>query len=224
MHTKQDPSRTPGAGGIGNVALKIKAPRGTHFTFLSQNDSTPTPSKDPKNFNDSTVPSETKDIEILPAVDISNCKVIKRVTYNPAFGPLMYEYFSSREKYREVTETFSWKSGEVEEKKKRTPNTPPHFSEFARSIGTTKTTLENWAKNHEDFAEYYNACVDIIQEFYIDNGVTGNYTGQFSIFAAKNTTKMRDVVETHNFTVDMKKVLNAIEKGKDVNSLNHGDF
>lgn len=133
----------------------------------------------------------------------------------------MYAYFSGREKEKKITDTYIWKNGEVEEKYKMLPNTPPHFSEFARSIGVTARKLKAWAKTHIEFGEYYDACVDIIQEFYIDNGITGKYAGQFSIFAAKNTTKMKDVQESLHKTVNFKDVLDAIEKGK---NLEDGNF
>ena len=150
--------------------------------------------------------------------------VLKKSDYSPEVGPAMYAYFNARDKYRMTIDTITWKNGEVSEKERMLPNTPPHFSEFARSIGVTHKRLQKWAKDHADFAEYYDACQDIIQEFYIDNGVTGAYSGQFSIFAAKNTTKMKDIHVNKNENYNMKDVLDAIEKGKDINSQNDNDF
>lgn len=155
------------------------------------------------------------------AIDPPKSFKINKVEYDARFGPEMYEYFSTREKYKITYDTYTWKNGEITEKERKVANTPPHFSEFARSIGVTARRLKMWAKKYEEFSEYYDACIDVIQEFYIDNGVTGKYSGQFSIFAAKNTTKMKDVQETLNKTVNFKDVLDAIEKGK---NLEDGNF
>lgn len=140
--------------------------------------------------------------------------------YTPDMGPKMYDWFCSKEKYKITRDTYVWKSGEVSEKVRNIPNPPPHFSEFARTVGTTWKILKTWAKNNKEFADYYEACQDIIQEFMIDNGVTGGYSGQFGIFAAKNITKMKDVQINKNENYNMKEVLDALEKGVNLNESN----
>lgn len=192
----------PGSGVHGISRNETSLPPGPLLVNESQNHSTPLLEIIPKN-------SKVD----LPQMAQLEAYTVKNVKYQPVYGPMMYKWFSEKKKFDEITETFMWKSGEVEEKKKRRALPPPHFSEFARTIGTTAAGLKRWAKNHEEFREYHDACMDIIQEFMIDNGVTGEYASQMTIFAAKNTTKMKDVQENRNMNVNMKDVLDAIEKG-----------
>lgn len=178
-----------------------------HNKFFSQNDSSEKAlSEIPQNLKIEKVPE-------APSTDLSTF-ILGKVLYTENLGPEMYAWFSSKKKFRTVYDSFVWKNGEVEEKERIRVNPPPHFSEFARLIGTTANTLKRWAKLHASFGEYYDACQDIIQEFLIDNGVTGEYSSQFTIFAAKNTTKMKDVQENINKNISFKDMLDAIEKGK----------
>ena len=105
------------------------------------------------------------------------------------------------------------KDGEMMEKERHIPNSPPMFSEFGRTIGVSERTLKGWVKKYPEFGEAYEICQDIIQEFFVENGVKGDYASQFAIFAAKNLTKMKDVMVNKNENYDMKAVLDAIEKG-----------
>jgi hypothetical protein len=149
-------------------------------------------------------------------------RIVKQGEYLPEYGPLMYDWFSSKEKVKIAHENFVWKNGSVEEKKREIPNPPPHFSDFARNVlGVTKKRLEKWAKENEEFNEYYEACKDIVQEFIVDNGIVGNYSAQFGIFVAKNLTNMRDVVVNKNENYNMKEFLDALESGKDMNMQSH---
>lgn len=125
----------------------------------------------------------------------------------------MYAWFSEKDKTRVVYDSYTWKNGSTSDKRRLIGNPPPQFSEFARQIGVTGAQLKRWCKKHPEFAEYYEACQDIIQEFFVHNGVTGEYAGQFGIFAAKNLTKMKDVQVNRNENVNMRDVLDAIEKG-----------
>jgi len=140
--------------------------------------------------------------------------------YKPEYCKIMYDWFCSKDQTYTTHDTMVWKNGEVSEKARQVPNPPPHFSEFARTIGTTWKTLKNWAKKHTEFADAYEACQDIIQEFMVNNGVTGAYSGQFGIFAAKNLTKMRDVTINKNENYNMREILDAIEKGINPNESN----
>lgn len=180
-----------------------------------QNDSpsTPTPSEKNSTKNDLLSYPEIKNSEIsIIKSTPQEGVIVKKGEYTAAIGEEMYSWFSSKPKFNVTYDSFVWKNGQVEEKKRNVPCPPPHFSEFARSIGVTWKTLKAWKKTHREFADYYEACEDIIQEFYIDNGVTGAYAGQFSIFAAKNTTKMKDVQINKNENYNMRDVLDAIEK------------
>lgn len=225
-------NQTPGAGVPGTNAFSIGLPPGGHNKFFSQNHSTPSVNISPEKFKEANLSPENSQEKISqaqpvskitpekipqPLVPINESFILNRIKFDPSIGPKMYEWFCSKQKRRTVTDTFVWKDGEVQEKYKEAVNPPPHFSEFARSIGTTANTLKNWAKNNKEFAQYYDACQDIIQEFMIDNGVTGEYASQMTIFAAKNTTKMKDQQDHLHKTINFKDVLDAIESGKDIN-------
>lgn len=144
--------------------------------------------------------------------DLAN-KLLTTVEYDEKFGADMVEFFLSKEKSKISLDTVYAKNGEVYEKSRTIPNSPPMFSEFGRIIGVSERTLKMWAKKYPKFQEAYEICQDVIQEFFVENGVKGDYASQFSIFAAKNLTKMKDVVVNKNENYDMKAVLDAIEKG-----------
>lgn len=142
-------------------------------------------------------------------------KLMSRTAYDPKYCQQMLEFFLKREKHREVREDYVWKrTGEVSERYRTVANPPPMFSEFGRTIGVSEKTLIGWAKNHPEFGEAYEICQDIIQEFMIENGLSGSYSSQFGIFTAKNITKMKDVQVNKNENYDMKSILDAIEKGQ----------
>ena len=142
-------------------------------------------------------------------------KILSKTQYDPKFAVEMVSFFLSREKSRDIEETFVWKrTGEVDTRVKTVANPPPMFSEFGRTIGVSEKTLLSWAKNHPEFGEAYEVCQDIIQEFMITNGLSGDYSSQFGIFTAKNITKMKDVQVNKNENYDMKSILDQIEKGQ----------
>lgn len=159
------------------------------------------------------------ELKINEPKDLTNPKeiakqILSHAQYHPERPIQMVEFFIQKEKYRISYDTVVWRNGEVTEKERRIANSPPMFSEFARSIGTTEKTLKNWAKKHEEFGEAYAVCEGIIKEFFIENGLSGMYPGQFAIFAAKNLTNMKDTKVNENRTINMKDVLDALEKGQ----------
>jgi hypothetical protein len=188
----------------GNSLLHKISPPGTPHTNDLQNDSPITPS-----------PEKTVEISILKPLSLkaTDLKYVNKIQYSPEIGPAMYAWFSEKEKFHKSYDTYTWKNGAVSEKERKVANPPPQFSEFARHIGVTAAQLKRWSKKYPEFAEYYEACNDIVQEFFVENGVTGEYAGQFGIFAAKNLTKMKDVQINKNENYNMKDVLDAIEKG-----------
>ena len=140
-------------------------------------------------------------------------KLLSKVEYSKSYGADMLEFFLAKEKYRISMDVHYRKDGEMLEKERHIPNAPPQFSEFGRTIGVSERTLKSWVKKYPEFGEAYEICQDIIQEFFVENGVKGDYASQFAIFAAKNLTKMKDVMVNKNENYDMKAVLDAIEKG-----------
>lgn len=140
-------------------------------------------------------------------------EIVKPGQYHPGYAKQILAYFD-RPKTRRVIDSYTWKSGAVSDKERFVPNTPPHFSEFARSIGVTTRKLKSWAKDHPEFKEAMEQCQEILEEFLIDNGLLGVYGSQAMIFVAKNKTKMKDKVIHENQHVDMNKVLDQIAEGK----------
>ena len=58
----------------------------------------------------------------------------------------------------------------------------PQMSEYARKIGVTVRTLENWAKKHKAFGVAYELCLEKQQELLINGGLTGRFTPRFAQF------------------------------------------
>lgn len=58
----------------------------------------------------------------------------------------------------------------------------PQFSEFARQIGVTLRTLENWAKKKKAFGEAYEECRDKQQEMLINGGLAGQFNSKIVTF------------------------------------------
>lgn len=167
-----------------------------------------------KNFSKNHSLNTEAPSDFLPvAQNTSAGSVVQPGEYHPGYCDQMLAFFD-RPKMRETIETFTYKSGAVDERVKYVPNTPPHFSEFARKIGVTTRTLKKWAKDHPDFREAYDTCQEIFEEFMIDNGLTGGYGAVAMKFVAVNRTKMRDKTEHTEKRVDMNRVLDDIAAGK----------
>ena len=58
----------------------------------------------------------------------------------------------------------------------------PQFSEYARKIGVTLRTLENWAKKKKAFGEAYEECRDKQQEMLINGGLAGQFNPKIVTF------------------------------------------
>jgi len=156
--------------------------------------------------------------DIEPVKDIGDPtelakSILSKGEYTPDRAVQMVAFFLEHEKYHVAYDTIVWKNGEVSDRERKVPNPPPMFSSFARSIGVSEKTLKNWAKKHEDFNKAYQICEGIIKEFFVENGLSGLYPGQFAIFAAKNLTDMKDTKVNENRNTNMKDVLDALEKG-----------
>lgn len=148
-----------------------------------------------------------------PTFTDQSIQIVKLGEYHPGYAEQMLRWFD-RPKVKKIYDTYTWKSGAVSEKERFVANTPPHFSEFARSIGVTTRTLRRWARDHAEFGEAYQMCQEILEEFLIDNGLTGAYGAIAMKFVAVNRTKMKDKVVQENVTVDINKVLDGIAAGK----------
>lgn len=67
---------------------------------------------------------------------------------------------------------------ELDEKKRGIPQ----FSEFARKIGVTLRTLENWAQKKKAFGEAYEECRDKQMEMLINGGLAGQFNPKIVTF------------------------------------------
>ena len=211
-------NEAPGAGVQGKMGTRAVSVLETPLENFSQNDSLSL-DKEQKNVEiilrePFDVAQSTEDLSYLEPNRLAK-KILSKVEYDPKYCEMMLTYFISKPKTEEKKETFVWRrTGEVDERYKIVANPPPMFSEFGRTIGVSEKTLLSWAKNHREFGEVYEICQDIIQEFFITHGVSGEYAGQFGIFAAKNITKMKDVQVNKNENYDMKAILDAIENNR----------
>lgn len=152
-------------------------------------------------------------VELLPPAPAAAVEIVRPGEYHPGICDQMLAYFD-KPKNREIIDTYTWKSGAVSEKSRYVPNTPPHFSEFARSIGVTTRTLKKWCREHPEFKEAYDQCQEIFEEFLIDNGLVGSYGAIAMKFVAVNRSKMKDKSVQENHTLDMNKVLDKIAAGE----------
>ena len=68
----------------------------------------------------------------------------------------------------------------------------PEFSKFARKIGVTTRTLENWVKKYPKFGEAYEICSEIKDERMKDGGLCGSYNSRVVIFLLEAERKRRE--------------------------------
>ena len=71
----------------------------------------------------------------------------------------------------------------------------PSVAGFARKIGVAKSTLYEWAKNHEEFSNVLARCKDIQEDILINNSLKNSYNASFSQFLLKNTHGFKDKQE-----------------------------
>ncbi len=220
-----DETMTPGPGVPGKTLTRSESGWGgslqnssqirSHQLDTSKKDVAITPSDTtplPEFYETPTDLLSFEDRALVNPKDLAK-KLLSKVEYSKSHGADMLEFFLAKQKYRITMDVHYRKDGEMMEKERHIPNAPPQFSEFGRTIGVSERTLKSWVKKYPEFAEAYEICQDIIQEFFVENGVKGDYASQFAIFAAKNLTKMKDVMVNKNENYDMKAVLDAIEKG-----------
>lgn len=74
----------------------------------------------------------------------------------------------------------------------RVPCPLPTKERFAFSIGVHRSTLIEWAKEHEEFSYAIKKAEDLQKDILIQNGLVQSYDKTFAIFVAKNVTDMND--------------------------------
>ena len=92
----------------------------------------------------------------------------------------------SKSKYRvkyctEIVEYFK-SYAEFSENEKKRHRGVPQFSKFARKIGVTLRTLENWRLAFDKFNEACEECEAIQREMLVDGGLEEEYNPRFAIF------------------------------------------
>ena len=75
---------------------------------------------------------------------------------------------------------------------RRVANAMPTFAKFARKIGVSRDTLNEWTKNHAEFSDSYKRCKELQEEFLINVGLAGVTSASFVIFTMKNVCGWRD--------------------------------
>lgn len=159
------------------------------------------------------LPVATEPVDQLPTLNDIPAEIIKAGDYHPLYCDKIIEFFESFEMTKTITETLTWKNGDIREIEKEVANPPPMAYDFGRSVGVRVSRLKLWAKKYPEFAEAVDECNEIVKGFIVKNGLAGLYPSQFAIFAAKNLTDMKDKNIVENVTVDINKVLDQIERG-----------
>lgn len=68
----------------------------------------------------------------------------------------------------------------------------PQMSEFARRIGVTLRTLENWTAMDDEFADVYEECMAIQREMLINGSLTEKYNSRTAMFLLSANHRMRE--------------------------------
>ncbi len=71
----------------------------------------------------------------------------------------------------------------------------PQLSKFARKVGVTLRTLENWKEKYPKFHDACEECIAIRDEILIDGGLMGRYNPQITKFILENAKKKDEAVE-----------------------------
>ena len=135
--------------------------------------------------------------------------------YHPEYCQQMLEWFQSKQPNREI-ELNHYKNGELSFVDKKLIATDfPTFERFAREIGVTHRSLQEWCKIHPDFSRAYTCCKEIQKDFLMINGLNNVYNANFAAFVARNITDLKDSpTETNNGSVSINITLPENFRGK----------
>ena len=129
-----------------------------------------------------------------------NAKSGRPTKYKPEYCEEIIKYFSVKPNKKEITAiSQAYKKGEVSFEKKEyklVPNELPTITKFCEKKGIAQTTLLEWANEHKEFSLALNRAKELYKNFLVENGLLGLYNSIFAIFVAKNTTDMKDKIET----------------------------
>jgi hypothetical protein len=125
-----------------------------------------------------------------------NPKMARPSKYDPKYCDEIVEFFTV-EPFTVTTETMEGKNFS-KESTKMIPNKFPTFERFACNIDVDVDTLNNWAKEHEEFFGAYKKAKQLQKDFLMQNGLNGLYPAAAFCFVAKNCTDMRDKTEVEH--------------------------
>ena len=117
--------------------------------------------------------------------------------YKPEYCQQLIDYIEAWEPFYNIPIE---ESQEVDEKgkpvnktkMKSVPNAPASLFKFAKIIGTSRSTLYEWASVHKGFSDSIKIAKDAMEEMLVDNGILGLYNASASIFALKNRCQWTD--------------------------------
>lgn len=98
---------------------------------------------------------------------------------------------------KEIVEYFTSYAALSEEKKRH--RGVPQFSKFARKIGVTLRTLENWRLAFDKFEEACAECDAIQREMLVDGGLEEEYNPRFAIFLIEQKERRGDAESVPKF-------------------------
>ena len=108
----------------------------------------------------------------------------------PEHNQAIVELFTLQDPYKIIYD--------VKGKAQYIPVRLPFFEDFAESIGVDDDTIGTWSKveNEKKYPGFHSAYMrakELQERQIIEGGMVGAYNPQFSIFLAKNITRLRDV-------------------------------
>lgn len=104
--------------------------------------------------------------------------------YKKEYAEMLVEYFSVPKMVTYWKRKY-YSSGQVKEEEPiTTPPIYPTFEGFAKSIGVTSGTLQNWREKYPSFNEAYERALDMQKDILITNSLGGLYNGNFAKFIA----------------------------------------
>lgn len=115
--------------------------------------------------------------------------------YKKEYADMLIEYFSVP-KIVTFRKRKYYTNGKVKEEELITqPPIYPTFEGFAKSIGVTSGTLQNWREIYPSFNEAYERALDMQKDILITNSLGGLYNGNFAKFIASAQFGMAEKTE-----------------------------
>ena len=135
----------------------------------------------------------------------------KFLKYKKSYCKKMLDFFNIAHTVEKL-EVSSDRNGE-KTKCVEKPNPLPTFEKFAVKIGASSKVLEDWEKQHPEFALTCHQCRELQKDMLNDLAMRGFYNPTYTIFVAKNITDMKDKQESQmpNFENIRDAYLNALK-------------